>query len=735
MVREHKRPNEEPVKTVMNMPLTVEDTRAIMKQVNAIWAPARIQWVTDPAKGGGGIITEKAGGGRLSKANLKKLADAVVARKRGSLVNSMQLVFPKLTDPANNEMISGNGEFNRTKAEMYHFYLYPYVGQTLQGTAFTPGTFGIAGVFSDKRPVEEGFPKLRAYVIPSKSKPTLSISNFPKAGALSSTIAHELGHNLSLTHQAEGLQDNLMKGHVKLRLAPIQIAQARKQALKGPQLKFTKSIEPNKSSLPMETIPGEGAWVSPIPMGVKGEGALVRVTVWFDKQFLGDGGGYQRRAKEFSESKRRELRVQVVKSLKAQSEESHAAAREELDRLLKDNLISDLERHWIVNGFTCTIKHEDVALLERVAGVRKIFLRPIRDIKATNPPKVEQVPKLVAPMRASLENLPWYIGQLKADLVWKEFGVAGEGILNVIHDKNFIFSDHLSRTVYRNSREIPGNGMDDDKNGYVDDVHGYNFDRQSAELYTLPFTGNPKDRKILHGTNCATIISGASAEGRPQFGLAPLSRWAGVINQGGIERSVEWAIEQGADTYSMSFSRRNYGEYQSHWRKVMEHGAFCGVYFVSGAGNRELGDPTPFLMNIPQNIPNAVFAAAGVQRDLSKTSFSCVGPVKWDTEHYKDGVVQKPEVCAFNYKIPSIFPSGRIVPDLLNGNSYAGPMFCGTISLMLSADPELLPWDLQDIITSTASDVGPEGVDYETGYGLINCYEAVKEVIRRKDLR
>ena len=117
------------------------------------------------------------------------------------------------------------------------------------------------------------------------------------------------------------------------------------------------------------------------------------------------------------------------------------------------------------------------------------------------------MPKLVDPTKLSFENPPWHIGHLKADLVWKEFGVDGEGILKVIHDKNFIFSDHLSRTVYQNSKEIPGNGIDDDKNSYLDDVRGYNFDRKSAELYTLPFTGDPKDRKIVHGTSCATIIS------------------------------------------------------------------------------------------------------------------------------------------------------------------------------------------------------------------------------------
>jgi hypothetical protein len=29
--------------------------------------------------------------------------------------------------------------------------------------------------------------------------------------------------------------------------------------------------------------------------------------------------------------------------------------------------------------------------------------------------------------------------------------------------------------IWTNSREIPGNGLDDDQNGYVDDIHGWNF--------------------------------------------------------------------------------------------------------------------------------------------------------------------------------------------------------------------------------------------------------------------
>ena len=35
--------------------------------------------------------------------------------------------------------------------------------------------------------------------------------------------------------------------------------------------------------------------------------------------------------------------------------------------------------------------------------------------------------------------------------------------------------DDLKSVLWVNKKEIPGNGVDDDKNGYVDDVHGWNF--------------------------------------------------------------------------------------------------------------------------------------------------------------------------------------------------------------------------------------------------------------------
>ncbi|MGI4739890.1 MAG: S8 family peptidase [Janthinobacterium lividum] len=50
----------------------------------------------------------------------------------------------------------------------------------------------------------------------------------------------------------------------------------------------------------------------------------------------------------------------------------------------------------------------------------------------------------------------------------------------------------LKPVLWRNPREIPGNGIDDDKNGYIDDVHGWNFlggkDGRNISVETLEIT-------------------------------------------------------------------------------------------------------------------------------------------------------------------------------------------------------------------------------------------------------
>lgn len=490
-----------------------------------------------------------------------------------------------------------------------------------------------------------------------------------------------------------------------------------------------------------EPVSGEGVWIAPSLEKTPTE--TVRVTIWFDRQLLGNGEAYARRIKDVGNVGRRELRSRTVAILKHESERSYAAARDSIDDLVATGAIRDVERHWIVNGFSCTTTGQGVTSLARVPGVKKIFDTHDRHpLPGTNLPARTTMVEPAPRSRPRAESLPWYVPLVRADRVWKEFGVTGVGTLNVVNDTNFILSAVNSTSLYRSPGEIPGNGSDDDGNGLIDDAFGYNFHLGCAMLTTRELTGGDDDKSILHGNNCANIICGSATEdGTPQFGIAPAGRWAGVVSApqlrttGCIESAVEWAIDHQADTFNMSYSIPDLGEFRSHWRKLMEQGSFCGVVFVSGAGNYGLTEKVPTQMRVPEDIPGAVLASGGIRRDFSRSPFSSRGPVEWLTEHYHEGIAAKPDVCAFNTALPLLLPDGAVVEDKINGNSYSGPMVAGAVALMVSADPDLLPWDARRILVETAADMGPPGVDDETGHGLIDCFQAVAAVLRHKEAR
>jgi len=80
----------------------------------------------------------------------------------------------------------------------------------------------------------------------------------------------------------------------------------------------------------------------------------------------------------------------------------------------------------------------------------------------------------------------WHNKDLKSD---KVFGVSTDKaykellknktsqpvIVAVIDGGTDINHEDLKGNIWTNPKEIPGNGIDDDKNGYVDDIHGWNF--------------------------------------------------------------------------------------------------------------------------------------------------------------------------------------------------------------------------------------------------------------------
>lgn len=60
-----------------------------------------------------------------------------------------------------------------------------------------------------------------------------------------------------------------------------------------------------------------------------------------------------------------------------------------------------------------------------------------------------------------------------AELLKKRKGV--KVIVGIVDSGVDIEHEDLKSVIWTNTKEIPGNGIDDDKNGYVDDIHGWNF--------------------------------------------------------------------------------------------------------------------------------------------------------------------------------------------------------------------------------------------------------------------
>ena len=92
---------------------------------------------------------------------------------------------------------------------------------------------------------------------------------------------------------------------------------------------------------------------------------------------------------------------------------------------------------------------------------------------------------------------------------WKINTDASEIVIAIIDTGVDTSHPDLITNLWTNSREIPGNGVDDDGNGYVDDIHGWNFVDNSSKVVA--------NEETYHGTHVAGI---AGAQGNNGIGVS-----------------------------------------------------------------------------------------------------------------------------------------------------------------------------------------------------------------------
>lgn len=302
-----------------------------------------------------------------------------------------------------------------------------------------------------------------------------------------------------------------------------------------------------------------------------------------------------------------------------------------------------------------------------------------------------------------------------------------------------------------------------DGSSRLDLADGYDFISDPANaLDGNGIDSNPEDpgddpahlRSSFHGTHVSGTIGAATDN---EIGVAGVT-WKGKIMplralgaNGGTDYDIIQACfyaagltnDSGtvptnkANVINMSLGGSGFSQsFQDVVTKVIQE----GVTIVAAAGNEDTDDPSyPAAYNgvisvgaIDLSLKKAPYSNFGSAAKGSKITVVAAGgnkSVDINNDGYPDGVLSTladqssttGEITGYTYKF-------------YQGTSMATPHVAGLVALLQAArldngESLLLPKDVEEILTTTAMDLGNPGKDDIYGYGLVDAQRAVEKAI------
>lgn len=272
----------------------------------------------------------------------------------------------------------------------------------------------------------------------------------------------------------------------------------------------------------------------------------------------------------------------------------------------------------------------------------------------------------------------WYLRSGNLQKSWdllRTRGIAAGGdssvVVAVIDTGVDYTHEDLKDNIWVNTKEIPGNGIDDDGNGYIDDVYG-------VDLETGRDSGMDDNG---HGTHVAGIIAAANNH-IGVVGLAynvklmPIKAGmaSGFFNQSQIAKGILYAYNNGADVINMSFG----GSASTIAVQDALETAYTRCVLVAAAGND--GMPNEGLLARP-TYPAALSYVMGVMSvDIRgvESGFTNYDVAAYNSVEY--------EVYAPGSQILSTIPGNRYAT--WSGTSMAAPYVSAMAALLRSAYPD-----------------------------------------------
>ncbi len=344
------------------------------------------------------------------------------------------------------------------------------------------------------------------------------------------------------------------------------------------------------------------------------------------------------------------------------------------------------------------------------------------------------------PMRIPNDPLfgeQWYLQKIQAPEAWVQ-SLGFEGVTVAVIDTGVDLNHpDLKDNLWRNTREVAGNGIDDDLNGFVDDIHGWDFVNNDND--PNPQLDDQGDEfAAIHGTVAAGIIAARGDNGQGVTGVT----WQTTImalraldaNGMGesfpVVRAMDYAITNGAKVINLSFV----GNMDTSLLSIAARRAYDnGVLVVAAAGNGLDGrsgvdlDSTPLYpvcLDVGSPV-RFVMGVAATDREDRRAAFSNYGAGCVDISAPGVGVIstraQDDEFIGLDD-----FYGGPF-----NGTSVSAPIVAGVAALVKAANPSLTVEQLFSILTSTATPIDGlnPGLERKLGSGRVNALAAVTKAL------
>ncbi|MGQ9572314.1 MAG: S8 family peptidase [Dehalococcoidia bacterium] len=298
----------------------------------------------------------------------------------------------------------------------------------------------------------------------------------------------------------------------------------------------------------------------------------------------------------------------------------------------------------------------------------------------------------------------WYYDIINARAGWDIERGRSAIIVAVLDTGVDLEHPDLATKIWINAREVPDNGIDDDKNGCIDDIHGCNF-------VPVPPSNDPGDDHG-HGTMVAGIVGARSNNGLGVAGTAwgvtvlPVkvldSTGAGTASD--VAQGIIYAAKSGARVINLSMARPSPS--RALEGAVREAHNVYGVILVGASGNEGVDG-----VGYPAAYPEVIAVSAFGRTDPNaRAPFSNWGP---------QVSVAAPGVGVFSTHLEGGYATGE-------GTSFATAFVSGLVALLLSQNSSRGDDDIRAILRISADDLPDGSTPNWDGWGRLNMGKALR---------